>query len=297
MLVPLALLSKGAMTKNRVFLMYLLVGAIFYFVLFDFSQGALDKYLMYSIVPLAAIAGTVISGALSGSTRRELATGIAIGTVGTAILILLNFLSPQVMPLYPKTEWVTAIRSGNWNVLMPFTGGDGPIGFYVSFLVIAFGFGTSAVLAVIARYAQRARVSAVIALVVIGVAYNAVFIEELTVGRINGSAPQLLHTSLGYIADAHVKDVITHADAGAYELKGMGKYAGRFYAVPGYEDGHKALFSKFTGEYLVVDVPLLNDDGFYSKFFATCKTTFTASSGVIHAYVYDCAGSDPYAIK
>jgi len=46
-----------------------------------------------------------------------------------------------------------------------------------------------------------------------------------------------------------------------------------------------------------VDVPHLNETSFYSRFFATCKTDFETSSGAIHAYVYDCAGRDPYAIK
>ena len=297
LLVPLVLMSKETLAKNRIFFVYLGLGAFFYFVLFDFSQGALDKYLMYTIVPLAAIVGTILADALRGVTVRALAAGFISGAAIATPLVALNFLSPQVMPLYPKTEWISAVGSVNWNILMPFTGGNGPIGFYISFLVIVVGFGVSAALAALARFVPRARGALLVALIVVGVTFNGIFIEEYIWGRINGSAPSALRASLAYIAGSDVKGIITHADTGAYELNGMGKYAGRFYAVPGYEEGHKALFAKFTGEYLVVDVPHLNESGFYSKFFRTCTVKFATSSGVIAAHVYYCPDSDPYSIN
>ncbi len=297
LLVPLVLLSKEIFTKSRIFFVYLGVGAIFYFVLFDFSQGALDKYLMFTIVPLAAIVGMILAEALRGLTVRALAAGTVLGAIGAALLLALNFVSPSVVPLYPKTAWIHQITAGNWNILFPFTGGDGPIGFYVSLLVIITGFGVCATLAILARYLPKMRHALLVALILIGVAFTGIFIEEYLFGRINGSAPDVLRAGLSYIAASPVKEVIAHADAGAYELKGMGKYAGRFYAVPDYEEGHKALFSKFKGDYLVVDVPHLNEAGFYARFFKTCTPVFATSSGVINGYVYDCAGSDPYAIQ
>ncbi len=297
LLVPLVFMSKDSLAKNRIFVVYLGLGAFFYFVLFDFSQGALDKYLMYTIVPLAAIVGTILADALRGLTMRTLALGTLLGLGCAAVLVALNFLSPQVLPLYPKTEWLSAIAHGNWNILFPFTGGDGPIGVYVSFIFLAGGYLISGILVFAARLMPRARRAFLVAFIVVGIASNAVFIEELLFGRINGSAPDALRASLAYIADSDVKSVISHGEAGAYELRGMGKFAGRFYAVPGYEEGHRVLFAKHTGQYLVVDVPHLNDESFYAKFFNTCTPVFATSSGVIQAHVYDCAGSDPYAIK
>jgi 4-amino-4-deoxy-L-arabinose transferase-like glycosyltransferase len=297
LLVPLVLISKDALIKNRVFVVYLALGAFFYFVLFDFSQGALDKYLMYTIVPLAAIVGTILSQALRGITARSLGAGALLGLGSAGILVGLNFLSPQVLPLYPKTEWISAIAAGNWNILFPFTGGDGPIGVYVSFLLLAAGFIISGIFVLGARFMPRTRHTFLVALMVTGIAFNAVFIEEFLFGRINGSAPDALRASLAFIAASDVKGVISHGEAGAYELRGIGKFTGRFYAVPGYEEGHRALFAGHTGQYLVVDVPLLNEQSFYRKFFNTCTPVFATSSGVIQAHVYDCAGSDPYAIK
>jgi len=297
LIAPLLLLSKEVLIKNRIFAVYLILGAFFYFILFDFSQGALDKYLMFSIVPLCALAGTIIANTLQKVSRRSLGAGTLVGFLAVALLISLNFLSPEVMPLYPKTAWVSTILAGNWNILMPFTGGDGPIGIYVSFLVIGIGFLLSLIFVALGKFVLRIRETTLVALIIVGVAFNGIFIEEFLFGRINGSAPAVLRASLQYIKEADVKSIITHADTGAYELKGMGKYAGRFYAVPSYEEGHRALFSKHNGHYLVVNVPRLNADSFYSRFFKTCDIIFATSSGVIDGSVYYCPKSDPYSIQ
>lgn len=297
LLAPLVFLSKDTLVKNRIFAVYVGLGAFFYFVLFDFSQGALDKYLMYTVVPLSAIAGTILAGAMRGVSTRSVLLGLTAGLLGALALVHLNFLSPQVMPLYPKTAWLSAIAAGNWNILIPFTGGSGPLGFYVSFLVITVGFACAGILVTLARIIPSTKGAALTALIVLGATSSAIFTEELIYGRINGSAPETLRAGLEYVAQNSVKSVITHADAGGYELKVMGKYAGRFYAVPGYEEGHRVLFSKHTGQYLVVDMPHLNENGFYSKFFSTCEVAFATSSGVITAHVYYCPHSDPFAIK
>jgi hypothetical protein len=66
----------------------------------------------------------------------------------------------------------------------------------------------------------------------------------------------------------------------------MGKYAGRFYAAPQYEDVHQKLFAAHTGQYLVVDIPRWSSESFYGKFFSSCTSVFTSSSGAITASVY-----------
>ncbi|MHB1086405.1 MAG: glycosyltransferase [Minisyncoccota bacterium] len=295
-LLPL-FLRRESLRQSSVFLMFLGLGFIFYFILFDFSQGALDKYLMYLIVPLCAMAGVVLAPLLTSASRKDWWIGTLLGSIGASVLIAVNFIPHDVMSLYPKTAWLSAVARGDWNILMPFTGGNGPLGFYVSFLMIAGGFIMSGALALTAMISARFRRSTLIALIAVSIAFNAIFIEELIWGGINGSAPAALRASIAYIQEHNIRDVITHADAGAYELNMLGAYAGRFYAVPLYEEGHRALFAQHTGRYLVVDMPRLNEDGFYRRYFATCAVDFETSSGVIHAYVYDCSGSNPYAIK
>lgn len=288
LLIPLFLLTKENVARARIFVVYLLLGVIFYFILFDFSRGALDKYLMYAIIPFAVLSGAILVSTLRTATRFQVVMGIGMGIFFGLLVFLCNFLPQIVVPLYPKTEWFGRVLSGKWNVLTPFNGGSGPVGFYVSFLMIGVAFLLGAGAALVAKIRPALAPMAVLALIGIGLTYNAVFLEEFAYGEINGSAPVALASTLSYIAvSPEVGQVLTYNDIGAYELTNMGKYAGRFYAAPQFEEGHKKRFSEHTGSYLVVGLPPLYE-GFYKEYFSHCAILFETSSKVVVATVYSC---------
>lgn len=295
LIAPLILLDSTVFAKMRVFFVYLGLAFVFFFVLFDFSHGALDKYLLLTVAPLSAIAGGILASRLSGITKRDVYLGVFLGVPLAALLFALNFLPHDVVPLHPKGAWVSRIVSGDWRILFPFTGGNGPLGVYLSVLFVGASFIVCAILALLSRWTGARKY--LISLIIVGGAYAGVFTEELIFGRINGSAPDLLYESIEYIASSSsIPSILTHADAGAYELIGMKKYAGRFYAVPEYEIEHRSRFKEHNGYYLVVNVPLLNPEGFYARYFATCESVFHTVSARMQADVYDCSGRDPYAI-
>ena len=286
LLVPLIFISKDVIRKTTPFLWYLALGGIFYFILFDFSHGALDKYFMFTIVPLSVLSGAVLSRFFAsfspGSRLRDIGIGILLATA----LVALLFASPEVSPLYPKTEWFSRVIHGNWNMLTAFNGGSGPVGFYVSFLFIACSFLVATVAALAGRICKPLLGVVVVAIVCIGVAYNAVFMEEFSFGKIYGSTTEALQPALSYIATADgIKNITTYNDIGAYELKHMGKYFGRFYAAPQFEDIQSKGFTENKRFFLVVNIPPLYD-GFYTDFFNSCTILFTARSGVITSSVY-----------
>ncbi len=296
LIAPLILASRETVSRMRPFAIYLGLGFIFYFVIFDFSAGALDKYLMFAIVPLAAIAGTIISETFNAPEaepeenpiiRFPLGAAIA-GLVVSVGLLSLNFLPQAVAALYPKTEWFGRVLHGHWNVLTPLTGGSGPQGFYISFLFIAASFIISIALALAVLARKRWRLPAIVMIIIIGFTYNFVFAEELLFGRINGSSADVMHRAVAYIEKApSVSKVLSYNDIGAHELTDLGKYGGRFYATPSYEEGHKAKFADFR-YYMVVDVPHLYENGFYGEFFSHCDALFDTFSGQITGRVYDC---------
>ena len=61
LLAPLLFLTKDLARKLRLFIIFLILGLIFYLALFDFSSGALDRYFQFIIMPLSAIAGVAVS--------------------------------------------------------------------------------------------------------------------------------------------------------------------------------------------------------------------------------------------
>ena len=207
----------------------------------------------------------------------------------SAFLIWVNFWPHEILALYPKTLWFSHVFHGQWLMLNPFTGGSGPLGFYVSFLFIALSFIISLALGIVGFLKKECRKGIAIILIMIGIIYNGVFVEELLFGKINGNAPEVLKATVSFIAKTDsVKKILSYNDIGNRELSMVGKYEGRFYAAPDFEEGHKKKFADFKGQYMVIDIPHLYENGFYGRFFARCKIIFGTSSGKISGRVYDC---------
>ena len=284
LLIPLLFISKDVAKKASPFLWYLGLGGIFYFILFDFSHGALDKYLMFTIVPLCVLSGAILARLFEELVfKRWQIIGMCAAAL---VLVFLLFVPQEVVPLYPKTAWFGRVLHGNWNVLTAFNGGSGPVGFYMSFLVIACSFLVASAFALAGRIRKPLLGVAALGIVCTGIAYNAAFIEEFSFGKVYGSTTESLRSALMYIAGTdEIKGIITYNDIGAYELKHMGKYASHFTAAPQFEAVSRGAFSTYKGEYLVVDIPPLYD-GFYREFFKSCTVLFMARSGVITSTVY-----------
>lgn len=294
LVAPLVSITRDVASKTRIFILYLVLGIMFYVVIFDFSQGALDKYLAFAIVPLAAIGGAAMRKIYDGIHGKAWPpTWSALTGAAIALAILsVNFLPQIVVGLYPKTAWFSSIARGHWNILTPFTGGSGPMGFYVTFSFIALSFLACIAFATLARAKKGLAVPAVTIMLMVGFSYNLVFAEELQYGKINGSSSAVLGELSAYIAsDPDIKEVLSYNDIGSGQIGS--KYAGRFYAAPQFEEGHRDKFAKFSGYYMIVDIPHLYENGFYAQFFSRCRIARAVSSGRIGGYIYDCRGVRP----
>ncbi len=289
-ITPFVVVSRNVLIKARPFFLYLATGFLFYFVAFDFSRAALDKYLLFTIVPLSVIVGMGLAEVVKKVSKRTYIISLSISGVIALLLIALNFVPHSVIALYPKEEWFSKVFHGEWNILNPFIGGNGPMGFYVSFLFIVFSFIVSFILTVISFFKKEWKVPLVLMLLVIGIAYNAVFAEEFLWGKINGNGSHVLAEMVAFIAhNPAITKVLTYSDTGAGALSVVGKYAGRIYAIPESEEGYRKKFSEFDGHYMVIDIPHLYEDGFYGKFFARCQVLAQTTSGRISGQVYDCS--------
>ena len=287
-LVPLLDL-KGIFYKAKLFIFFLLFSIVFYVILFDFSAGALDRYLQLLVLPLTVLTTLVIAQIVRTKDRRTkefFLFGLIIGL----ILILLQSLPHYVPSLHPKSEWITRIASLKWNFVYPFSGGSGPLGFYVSFLVIGFSWIISLVAVVFAMIKPQYKKLVLIFLLPLGLVYNGLFVEEYLVGHWNGHAQFLLYPAVEYIKNnPDIDKIITFNDNGGHEIRGIGKYGRRLYIDPKFP-GQIDYMNQNKAYYFVLDVPRIDQRSVYRKYFDTCKVLYTEVDKKMSATVYDCHG-------
>lgn len=299
LIISLLFTTKEIFNKTRIFFIYIILGFLFYIVLFDFSRGALDKYLMFLIVPLSIIVGMILANIFGkvevNNIWKTLRIPIIIGAVLSIALLLINFFPHEVLPLHPKTLWFSRVFHGQWLMLNPFNGGSGPLGFYVSFMFIVVSFVISIALGIVAIFKKQWRAAIMSILIITCVTYNIIFAEEYLFGKMNGSAPDVLNETILYIkSNNSIKSVMTYSDIGNQYLSPIGKYGGRIYATPESESGYREKFAKHIalgGHFLVVGIPPLGQESFYGKFFKGCDVLFETSSKAIVGSVYDCSNN------
>ena len=292
MILPLIFLTKERLAKLRLFFIFIFLGLIFYLVIFDFSRAALDKYLTFLILPLAVISGVIFNEIFGQEGRRGMHPGLLIGLAFVIIIFFSQFLQHFIPPLYPKEEWMGRIIKFKWNFVFPFTGGSGPVGFYVSWLFIGLSWIASAIFAILALIKKQQRSYFLTMVLALGFIYNLVFAEEYLFGRINGSPGVLLKNAVNFIEkNEKIKRVISYNDIGGYEIAKIGKYERRLYAAPKFESSYIDILENFKGHYLVIDIPQFNPDSVYVNFFKTCKVIYNDADKQISARVYDCKNS------
>ena len=289
LLVPLLFIDKETAKKLRLFLVFLALGMIFYLVLFDFSQGALDRYLQFVVVPLSVVSAGVVAKIFASDSRLVSLKYIFLGVAISLILFSLQFAPHFIPPQYPKTEWLTRVLHFKWNFLFPFSGGSGPLPFYVSWFFITLSWLATVILSVLIFFKRNLKKSLLVAILIIALTYNFVFIEEYLFGRINGSAWKLVYEAAAFIKNnQNIKRVVVYNDNGGWEIRETGKYERRMYAAPQFEDSYKTFLSNFKGHVLYIDIPRVDLESFYKRYFDSCKIVYKEADRRISSTIYDC---------
>ncbi len=282
------LLNKEEIKRTRVFMLFIALGLFFYLIAFDFSIGALDRYFQFLVIPLCMLTGAVLSRMWS---EKKFASGIQSVWIALVAIVLfaLQFVVHSVPPLHPKSEWINRILGLKWNFLYPFSGGSGPTGFYISFAFMACIWVISLALILFAWKRSSFRPVAVSALLILGLLYNGVFIEEYIWGNINGSPYGLLAHAKTIIAErSDIKNVLVYNDIGGYEIKSTGKYERRIYAAPMFESFYKELFAGFSGHILYINIPRVGDGNLFSDYFKSCTIVHEEKDRYIESKILKC---------
>jgi hypothetical protein len=276
----------------RLFHIFIGLGLIFYLIIFDFSIGALDRYLQFLVIPLCVITGVMMSSVFEKYQRKISKSIVCIGTILVALFFSLQFINNFVPPLYPKTEWLNRIFSLQWNFLYPFSGGSGPLGFYLSWLFVGGLWILGLILVGFFFWKKNwQRETLIVFLVLFGV-YSLTFDQEYLFGQINGSAPTLVSQATAFIKKSpDIKSVMVYNDNGGWNIRELGKYYKRIYAVPDFEKGYESIFNDFEGHILYVNIPRISDSSLYAKYFNSCSVIFSSTDKYITGKVLSCSKS------
>ncbi len=281
--------SKNSFERIKVFIFFILFSFIFYVVLFDFSIGALDRYLQLLVLPLTVIGSVVISKIFQGDDRR-FREFLYLGVLVALVLVMLQSLPHFVPPLHPKSDWINRALHFKWNFLYPFSGGSGPLGFYISFMFLSLSWIITFGAVLLSKFSKDYKKLVLIFLIPIGLTYNLVFIEEYLVGHWNGSASKLLSESVEYIKNnPDIKMVTVYNDNGGNEIMEIGKYRKRLYIDPKFDVNEKVKnLNQYKEHYFILDVPRIDPTSVYQKYFDSCISIYKKTDKSMSATVYDC---------
>lgn len=292
LMLPVFLVSRARLKELRILFIFLALGLIFFLGIFNFGSSALDRYLTLIIVPLSIVSGVAVSDIFSQDVKIKAIKTVGLGLLGAVVVFLLQFVKSVVPSLYPKTEWFHRVIWLKWNFIMPFTGGSGPLGFYVSWLFMAVVWVLSIILVVLAWKKVNLQKQLCVWIMILGILYNGVFIEEYLFGKINGNSAPLLMRSAKFISeDKQIKNLISYNDIGNYYISPTGKYYGRLYVAPKWQGSYTDILKDFKGHFLVIDIPRLDPSSAYSHLLNTCNVIYNDTDKLISAKVYDCKNS------
>ncbi|MDP2709113.1 MAG: glycosyltransferase family 39 protein [bacterium] len=286
------LINKQNFKKYRFWLIFLLYNFLFYFIIFDFSSRTMERYLMFLIIPGAVIIGSAVADFFTGKKIKNLWLKIlAVGLGWLAIDILIMKSAFKILPLNPKSAFLSQLKNFDFNFLIPITGGSGPVGFYAPVLLAVVIFSASFGALLIFRLIKKEnyKIGLILIFLIGGIFYNIILDAEFLFGYFYGNVNYLAKQAVNYAVDNNeISQVVTYYDLGGYELNLSGKYQRRFYTDPAYEAKNQKLIPQEKNFYLVVDFPAIGGQSFYWRHFNSCLIDKSWHDKKISAYIFDC---------
>ncbi len=288
LLLPLFFIDKEIFKQTRPLFIFIFTGLFFYLFAFDFSLGALDRYFQFLIVPLSVVVGIVSAKNIKNISDVKWSY-LFYSSLFILFVYIIQFLPHSVPSLYPKTEWLSRILSLKWNFLYPFFGGSGPLGFYVSFLFMSITWLFGFILVGISLLKLNIKKYLFSVILLLGVFYNGVFIQEYISGTINGSAPKLVKNATEFIKNnPEIKKVLVYNDNGGWDIRETGKYERRIYSVPEFESSYKKVFDNYNGYVFYLDIPRVKQGSLYDVYFNSCEMVYFKNDKYLNSKIIKC---------
>src|SRR3989344_538018 len=282
------LLNRDVIKRYRFWYIYLFFNLLFYIVLFDFAKLTVERYLMFLIIPCCIISAGILVELMDGFNWRKESKKIFLIAAAFILFSVVILLMPHsVLPLDPKVNYVNHIKNLDFNFLIPFTGGSGPVGFYFSAQYVLWSWLAAAVLLISGLLSKVHKQKFILGFIIIGVGYNILFLNEYLLGGLFGSVPKVADASVKYVLNnPKIKDVTTYYDIGNYHLILADKSAGRFFTAPSRD--YLPRFNAYKGYYMVVDFPAIDKNGRYWPLLERCKLDKQFNDKNINSYIFNC---------
>lgn len=282
------LFDRTILKKYGFWYLYILINLIFYIVAFDFTTRTIERYFMFLIMPSIIIVSDILHNFFTHYFKFKpiyLITAVLSFIVFVGIIFSVH---QDVLPLDPKIAYVQKVKSFDFNFLIPFSGGSGPSGFYFSAQFILWSWLLCLVSWLVVFFKSKYAKLALWLILVFGVGYNLLFLNEYLGRNIYGNIPDISRKTINYVLEnEEINNIITYYDIGAYYLKKSGKYSSRFYTASSRDYTEK--LTTFDGYYMIVDFPPIDKNGRYWPLISRCDLIKTFSDKSALSYIFDCS--------
>jgi len=264
---------------SRLLKHYLLILFLFYFIVFNFSERAFDRYLLSFCLPIMYFTVGKSIDIITKSTYKKIILSFTFLT--SFFYIVSTKFDLEVIPLHPKEAFLSKLFSMNFNFLIPFFTGSGPIGFYIPFLLIILSFTITFIVLVIPLFEKFKYLIVSVILI-----YCSFFYVESSSGFFFGNASQIAKSTLSNLPSA-VK-TITYNDIGGYELYRKGSYFKRLYLNPAWTAVQRSKFENFDGYFMLVNMPDIGRNSWLFGELKNCKLEYRIRDKTISGELYHC---------
>ena len=276
-------------------LMHLWIGVVFLFFTFVVQENfrPLERYFMVIFPPICILGGDYISKLRFD--KRDLIKFFCVFVVFGLLLFLLNLLNNDILPFYPKTEFIKRAIGFKWNFLVPFTGDQGPIGMYVAFISIVLSFVFAFLFLILHFFAiiykkRYATKMFFLIFLAISFSYNIFMLQEMIFNSTNPNIDLVSKAAIDYALENDLKEPVYVFRNDAF----------KYYLSPRYQDVIPISFRhefdietinkiKNGGTVIVVDFPSVNKESTLWKGLNSCNMRKSFYDKNIRiGYIFEC---------
>lgn len=204
----LPLLAWKTKKKHQIHFIAIITTILFYFILTRNTTPPIERYWMILLPSLAIISAQQISELTRISSKKILAILLLTTITSFITAFLINTQDAELLPFYPKQQYINRITDLQFDFLIPITGSSGPLGFYIHALTPLIFTVTAFLLFISILSIRKYQTTFVLFLLAISAGYQLFFIQEYLVSQTQPNIPDITKQTITYINTNDLKEPI-----------------------------------------------------------------------------------------